>query len=317
MSEDFDIDAGVANIAESMGLSGGTDKEEIEATESTETPGNEGDGEPVEEAVEESPENEPIDEIKVKAAPSSWAKDKHETWNGIPDDAKEYIELREQQMLDGIQQYRDGFQYAQYIDQAISPYREVIQASGGDEATAIINLFEHHKAITEGSLEKRQQAFIDIGIATGLIPRENAQKVDPMVSQLQQEINAIKQKEQQRQAQHESRVRQETLLHVEQFSKDKPDFHELSDSIAEFIKIGHTLESAYEQAKWANPNTRSAEIERINAERTAKHQQEAIKAKKSSAINIKPSMSQGKPNSPVGTWDDTMQETLARLKQKA
>jgi hypothetical protein len=310
MSEEQDfIDGGVADIAESMGFESETEDKELDDIE----------GEEPEESDQDEPTDEPEPEeigpeTTAKPQPSSWAKDKAEVWEKLPGDAKEYVELREQQMLDGINQYRDGFQYAQYIDQAIAPYRGVIQANGGDEANAIINLFEHHKAITEGSLEQRQQAFIKIGVATGLIPQEGQAKPDPMVSQLQQEINSIKAKESQREAQYREQQERNTAAEVSEFAKDKPYFDDVADDIVRLLKTGDDLPTAYEKAIWINPIVRAKELDRLAIEKSGKAKAEVEKAKVAKSVNVKGTNARHVQSKPLGDWTDTMRQVIDGMK---
>jgi hypothetical protein len=304
MSEDndLDFDSMAAEMAEEMGIA--SDEPETDLDDGTEESETEAETEPAEntEEAEEETEQEAAEE---RNAPKSWAQEKHEIWKGLPDEAKDYIELREKQMLDGIEQYKSGHEYASWIDQAIRPYHSLIQEYGVNEAQAIINLFEHHKAITQGSLEQRQQAFIKIGQMTGLIPQEGQKQPDPMVSQLQQEINAIKAKESEREQQYKQQVTDMINREVAEFAAKSPYFNELEDDISKLISAGYDLQSAYEKAVWANPATRSKEMARLETEKKESTKKEVELAKKRTSANIKGSTSKGNSSAlPKGNMFD-------------
>jgi hypothetical protein len=295
MSEDndLDFDSMAAEMADDMGIASDTDDTnddldltvEGEATDEPEAEAEENtEGEEAEAEQEAQPE---------RNAPKSWAQDKHEVWKGLPDAAKDYIELREKQMLDGIEQYKTGHEYASWIDQAIRPYHDLIQQAGVNEAQAIMNLFEHHKAITQGSLEQRQQAFIKIGQMTGLIPQEGQKQPDPMVSQLQQEINAIKAKESEREQSYRQQVTDRINREVAEFAAKSPYFNELENDISQLISAGYDLQTAYEKAVWANPATRAKEMARLDADKKETAKKEAELARKRTSANIKGSTSMG------------------------
>ena len=308
----FDLDKGVADIADSLGF---TDSEDDDIDD--EGAEEESSKESIESVTEESTEETKTkEEALVKSAPASWAKEKHESWNAIPDDAKEYIELREKQMLDGIEQYKQGHQYGLYLNQAIDPYREDIKTSGVDEATAIANLFQHHRALTTGTIEQRQQALVRIGIASGVIPQEGQTAPDPRTIELQQRLSRVEQLEAQREREHQESLRWKIADEVNAFAGDPKNeyFADVSDDMLSLIKAGMDLKSAYEKAVWMNPVTRSKEIAKqmkIDNEKRVKEAETALKAK---SANIKTASTKNiKTSSKLGTWDDTMKETLQRL----
>ena len=312
---DFDMDAGVADIAESMGFStdgddyinddideGGEDELQEQETETTEE-------------VEET-ETDPT----TKQPPSSWSKEQHDNWQKIPKEAQEYVELREKQMLDGIEQYKQGHHQALEMQRVIEPFRGSLQKHGISETQAIQNLFTHHIALTEGTTEARQAAFVALGQNLGIIPNEGQPPIDQRTQELQQRLERIERQEQQRaqqaQAQSYSKIEQE----VNAFAADPKNeyFDEVADDVVTLLKTGIDLQSAYEKAVWANPITRAKELSKSVAEQTkalsAKSQQQAKAAKKATSSNVRPLNSSRQSNEPAQSWDDTMQETLAKIK---
>ncbi len=316
-NSDF-IDSGVDDIASSLGL-GSSDSEQ-------ETIDNEND-------VSTS-ENETIDadngEIKkeeeatttTKAPPASWAKDRHEAWAKIPPEAQEYIELREKQMLDGIEQYKQGYQYAHTLNQAIEPFRQDIAATGMDEASAIAGLLNHHRALTTGTVEQRQQALLEIGIASGIIPREGQTQADLERNAYEQQIRQYQAMEQQRQQHYIAQQQQQIAKTVESFAADPAHeyFDEVADEIAALLQLGHDLQSAYDKAVWANPVTRAKELakeqQKITSIKAEQQRKEAEAAKRAAAVNMRSANRQGRSSEPLGSWDDTMNETLQSIRNR-
>jgi hypothetical protein len=72
------------------------------------------------------------------------------------------------------------------------------------------------------------------------------------------------------------------------------------------------LQDAYEQAVWANPQTRTSLIAQQQQEAKAKATQTAQAAKQAASVNTRarPSMPISQP---IGTMDDTIRATLRRL----
>jgi len=303
---DFDLDSGVAEIAESMGF--GSQEEDIdEAIEETQLE---------EEPVVEEETLEP--EIEAKQAPASWAKEQRDNWAKMPKEAQEYVELREKQMLDGIEQYKQGYQQAIEMQRIIEPFRGSLQKHGVSETQAIQNLFGHHIALTEGSTESRQAAFVALGQNLGLIPQEGRAQADPMTQELQQRLERIERQEQQRlqhlQQQHYSKIEQE----VSDFANDAKNeyFEEVADDVIMLLKTGLNLQSAYDKAVWSNPATRAKELLKTTKAQTEKATQSAKIAKKAMSANVRPINSSKSSNEPAQSWDQTMAETLASLRSQ-
>jgi hypothetical protein len=227
MSEEFDIDAGVADIAESMGFDTNEDEENEEGIEGKETESEETD----EESESEEKSEEDTKEPEAKAAPASWAKEQHENWSKIPKEAQDYIETREKQMLDGIEQYKEGARYAQEVSRALDPFRNDLKELGIPEPQVIYNLMTHHQALTKGTLEQRQQAFLTIGMETGIIPKEGQTLPDKHTQELEQRLARIEQQERQIQERYEQEELQRITRTVDAFAADPKNkyFNELAD----------------------------------------------------------------------------------------
>jgi len=296
---DFDLDAGVADIADSMGLGGNDDENELDLDN--------------EQGQEQDQETEEVQEPEVVArkAPDSWSKEQHETWSKLPKEAQDYIELREKQMLDGIEQYKQGNQYADSVSKAFDPFRGIVEQLGLPDEQIVHNLLSHHAALTQGTLEQRQQALYQVGVATGIIQPDGQQMqappVNPIEQELKQRLERIEQMERKRELDKIESTIQEFASRPE-----NEYFDELANDIAKFIDIGDDLKTAYDKAVWANPTTRAKEMAKQTA---AANSGNIDKARKASSVNIKSSRTQNvtRPNQQLGSWDDTMKQRLDEI----
>jgi hypothetical protein len=327
MSEEFDINAGVAEIAESMGFNDDQNIDDTEENEGvskdTEKVGQDSSDAEKEESEsaqnaddKDESERKQEDEI-LKSAPASWAKDQHENWSKIPKEAQDYIETREKQMLDGIEQYKEGHRYAQEVDRALQPFREDIKSLGIPEPQVIYNLMTHHQALTKGSLEQRQEAFLRIGMESGIIPKEGQTLPDKHTQELEQRLSRIEQQEREIQSRYENEELQRITQTVDSFASDPKNqyFNELADDIAILLRTGLDLQTAYDKAVWANPATRAKELEKERASVIEKNKKEAEIAKKATSTNIKSSRSNGRKEAEkLGSWDDTMNDVIKSLR---
>jgi len=319
MSEEqsFDIDAGVDAIAADMGWestdSDGEDSNDLINEEEND------DGLQQEQKTETAEEvAEETQEVTAKAPPASWAKEQHERWAQIPPEAQDYIELREKQMLDGIEQYKQGHAYAQELQRVIEPYRDMLQQFGATEAQVLENSLGWNKILTNGSLEARQQAFISLGTDLGLIPQEGQAQIDPRTQELQQRLDRIERQEQQRAQETYQHNLSRVASEVEAFASnpDNEHFEDVADDVVAMLQADKRLDlqTAYDKAVWANPITRAKEqaklVESKTKELAEKKTAEAKAALKAKSVNIRPNNSNRQSSEPVGSWADTMEQVL-------
>ena len=313
MSEEFDIDAGVADIASDMGWEStdeSTDEQQFEDNGVTDE-------------LQQEQKTEAAEEIAppTRQAPASWAKEHREVWGQLPQQAQDYIELREKQMLDGIEQYKQGHAFSNEMQRAIEPFNDMLQQFGASPVQALQNSLEWNRALTSGGLEQRQQAFIKLGTDLGLIPQDGQPQVDQRTFELQQRLDRIERETQQRQQyeyqQNLSRVTNE----VETFASDPANEHfdAVADDVIMLLQTGLDLKDAYDKAVWANPVTRAKEIakatEAQNKQLEERKRAEAQAAKKAAGTNVKSArVNRQSEGVATGSWDDTMNEVMERIK---
>lgn len=321
------IDSGVADIASSLGF----EVEEPEkAPENGKEPADPKDldttppeSKPGGEKVEVQPDDKAATAPVVRQPPKSWAKDKHEVWSKMPVEAQDYYEQREKQFLDGIEMYKGDAGYGKTMRDAMAPYKAVIDAQGIDEPRAVQYLLNAHYRLTQGSTEQRKSAYEQLGRNLGLVAPAEGEEVNPAVKQLQDRLNGI---ESSLTAAQQASLQEATAAartEVDAFASDEkhPYFDEVADDIAILIRAGHKLSDAYDKAVWANPVTRQKELARIqteaDAKRKSKAQEDVEKARRATAANIKGSDTRKAPTEPLGSMDDTLNDTLKTIKGRA
>jgi hypothetical protein len=205
----------------------------------------------------------------------------------------------------------------------IEPFRAEIQSHGLTETQAINNLMNSHRVLTQGPLEARQQAFVELGMSIGLIPKEGQAQVDPQTQELQQRVMRMEQQEQQRNQQLYQQEHAKVMSDLDRFVADPEHayFEEVAEDMLPFIKPGMTMEelkTVYDKAVWANPVTRAKEQAKLISEQTnalaEKRNREAVAAQKARSTNVRRANSNRTTADPLGSWDDTMSEVLAKRK---
>lgn len=327
----FDIGSSMDKIADGLGLRGGSGSLPPAVAEGAESV-------PLDEAAASDTEDTDTVELDddtsstdpeaaspvTRPPPKSWTRDKHELWAKLPPDAQEYYEVRERQFLDGLEQYKGEASYGKAMKDVLSPYKPILAAQGIDEAQAVQYLMNAHYKLTQGTTEQRMAAYHKLGAdlrLTGEAPTQS--EVAPEIRQLQEKLSGIESSLTARQQAEATAARERAAKEVSDFASDKanPYFDEVADDIVAMIQTGHSLKDAYEKAVWANPVTRQKEIARIQTEAAAKLKvaasKEAEAAKRASSANVRGRETRRAPTEPKGTMDETMRETLEKIRNRA
>jgi hypothetical protein len=305
MSGELDINSLVDNVADSMKLDEVEEtpnepiESEIETDEVLENEEVVAEDTTVEEG-EISEETEP-ETVSVKEPPKSWAKEQHEVWKTLPPAAQDYIEHREKQMLDGIEEYKEYAHYGRELNNVISPYSPMFEQAGIDIKTGVQYLLNAQYLLQTGSPQQKemelrriaQQYGVNLGQKAQDGQQEIEQQLDPRLEQMQNTINQLQNAMRQTQQSALTEARVKTQSEVNAFATDgnHPYFDELADEIATQIKAGKGLQDAYDTAVFANPVTRAKEIARIQTENAAKLKEkkrlEAEAALKATRTNVR------------------------------
>lgn len=319
---DFDIEAASADLARDLF---GAEPDEQDDDDQIDRAAD--DAQNADKAPEVADKQEESQQTSAKAPPASWAKEKHEVWAKLTPDAQEYIETRENQMREGVKAVAKDAEYGKTLAQVIAPYKPLIQAQGLDDAKAVQFLLNAHHILTNAPPDQRTAYALRVMQSYGVDlaqPGENGaqsqqRQVDPVVRQLQHELNQIKgHLTQSQQAAVDARSRQ-VETEVSSFASDEahPHFNECADEIVAHINAGLSLQDAYDRAVWANPVTRAKEIARQTAEAEAKFKAKAKDqgqaARNTRKTNLNGRDTQRTPTAKTGTIDDVMRDAYENI----
>ena len=307
---------------------------------------------PEEEVAEESVEAEAETEVEAEetteedevyepysSAPTTWKKDAAEGWKDLPVHVRQEIHRREQNMLDGIKQYKESADFGNSLWKEFQPYEPLMRALNTNPQEAVKVMLNQEYVLRQGTPEQKGQLIADAiktyGIDPKLIRLDGGQRsevpadLQQHLTPLQQEVEALKRQLQQRdeQAQQASDAatraqRDEVAGEVEKFRTAlddtgklrNPYFDQVRDDMSALIANGRAngLQDAYDKATWANPEVRA---KLIAAQRKAEREAAAKKAadaKKAAAANVE---TQGTlpGKAPTGTMEDTIRATYRQL----
>jgi hypothetical protein len=229
---------------------------------------------------EEPPE--PAEPPVWERPPASWKKEYHEVWGKADPKLREYAYQREEQMRRGVEPLLTKAQFADAMQQAIEPYRETIRGLGIPEHEAVAALMKaDHTLRTTNDPAARYAYFQQLAQSYGVnlggfqnAPQTNTQQgVDPVVWQLQNELNNIRGEVMGWKQQQEMVENQTLLSEIEGFSQKAEHFEDARPVMIQLLQSGmaSTLDEAYEKAIRLD----SALFERVNSAKQAEAQAKA------------------------------------------
>lgn len=284
--------------------------------------------------VEETPKPEETStEVQSVGAPKTWSKEALQEWATLPPRAQQEILKREEDFLKGITMYKDKAEVGDRYDSVVAPFKTVLQAENIDPVQLFQSFASNHYLLSRGTEAQKlelaanmiQGYGIDFNKLIGFVGDRMIEPADPRVSALEQEIATLKQGQASRQQQEAAQVQQRLATEVDAFAADPahPYFNELVDDIAQLFEKGQAenLQEAYDKAVYLNPTTRQKEIDRLTAERSTsvspEEQARRDKIAKSTAADLSLDPKARNGTVPLGTIDDTLRETLARIEGRA
>ena len=232
--------------------------------------------------------------------PASWKKDYHEVWQKADPKMQEYAWQREEQMRAGVEPLLSKAQFADTMQEAIAPYLPTIQGMGLSPEKAVSALMQADYTLRTAPPQQKMQLFMQLAQSYGIqlptggqSPQQRPQaQVDPLVWQLQNELNNVRGEVMGWKQQQEMQQNQQLLSEINQFSMKADHFEEARPTMIQLLQSGmaETLDEAYEKAIRLNPDL----FEQINkaqqaevAARQAKEQNKAAKAARAAAVSVR------------------------------
>lgn len=269
-------------------------------------------------------------------APKTWRKGAADIFQTLPPIAQAEILKREQDIFQGIAQYKEHAQVGQVFNETLKPFIPLFQRYQLNPADATKRALTAHFNLTLSSpatkVELAKSLLSDYGISMemlGVPPSEGAPAgpslLDQEVQSLRQQLSEVRETTTMMQRRHAEQIHSQIRGDVEKFA-DSPEnlyFNELTGDMEQLIRSGaaSTLPEAYEKAIWLNPAVRAKEIARLSAQQSAaaatQGNAKAEAARRATAVNVRTqSHPTAAPGEKLGSMDETMEATLKKLKER-
>lgn len=252
-------------------------------------------------------QDEPPVSESLDAPPSSLPADARAVWDDTPETMKAAIVARERQAYEGVKaatakykQYEQQAMVAQDMSQALAPHAQLLQTMGGPKQ-GVSQLLQTASLLQYGTREQKAQATarlisgFDVDIDT-LADSLSGQAPTPAQQNMQggmtpQQIQQLV--EQQIAARDQQTMASQADNVINQFAADPKNkyYKDVRNEMANLLDVADrmgqqlSIQDAYEQACWANPSVRKAqliEMQRNNASAGAQQ----IQQRRSAASSI-------------------------------
>mgnify|MGYP001610609254 CR=1 FL=1 len=234
-------------------------------------------------------------EVQRPPRPSSWKKDYWDDWEKLDPRIAEYVNQREQEYAKGVSTYKQEWEQAKPLLEAIAPYIPDLQKVGVSPAQAISRLASTHKELINANPQQRLmlfsrlaqeyqvpiQALADPNIAQAYINQPQQQPQIPVAKQVQEALSEMFSKQS-----------------VKDFGEAKdtsgnpryPHFDTVRNAMAQLLETGlaNDLEDAYGKAIRLQDDLWKSEQETQRKAEEAERlrvKQQAVHTAKSNAIS--------------------------------
>jgi hypothetical protein len=244
------------------------------------------------ETTEEKPsfntlyDNDPV----WKRPPASWRREFHDIWQKADPKLQEYAWKREEEMRAGVENIFGKAQFADAMQQAIEPYMQTIQGLGITPDKAVAALMQADHMLRNSDQQTKMQYFtqlaasygINLGAAQPQQGQQGQRAVDPLVWQLQNELNKVRGEVMGWKQQQEMAENQTLLNEINSFSARAEYFEEVRPTMIQLLQSGvaQSLEEAYNKAIRLNDDLFEQVTKARQAEEAAKQAKEANRAAK-------------------------------------
>ena len=292
-----------------------------------------------EEQPEETAEEEKVEdqapELEAISAPKHWPKEEQEIFNAWDANVQHQVMDRYKAMEGDYTKKTQAL--AKYkkrnesLDEIYGPFRDDFQRAGMDEVAATRQLLAAHKYLREDPQQALKWLAQSYGVDLKAVNDDTAiedEYADPQMKAMQQQIAQLQGTitNQQQQAQNMQKQEVQAMIDNFQTAKDAdgnlkhPHFDVVQNQMSGLISSGvaKDIESAYEMAVYANPETRAKVLdEKVKKETKQEVKAEAVqKAKKQQRVNVKGSGTPSNSAVPSGmTLNETIKFSMKQLQK--
>jgi hypothetical protein len=215
---------------------------------------------------------QPKEEVKEEPTipmPSSFTGAVKSKWNELPADVRQDILNREQEFHKKLTGHDEDRDFGRQVQKIVTPYLAQIKAEGATAPQAIENLLNMAHVLRVGSPQQKSDLLLRTAETFGVDLRQAMQQMqqpqNPQLNALMQEVHNLKLEKQREEALRKQTEESSIQQTIEEFRSNPENIHfeTVKAHMASLLSSGlaKDLKDAYDQAVYANPQTRTALLE--------------------------------------------------------
>lgn len=225
--------------------------------------------------------------VESKKAPSSWKREAADAFSELPPHVQDEVLRREGDIHKGIEGYRAQAERAKAFDQAFAPYMQTIQKMGVTPEVAASALFKADNTLRYAPPAVKLQEIQNLAKYYGI---DLQAQIDPNTAELQSRLYQLEQEREQFKQEQQAQTSASLNSDITRFASEPghEHFDAVRDHMASLLQGGQAkdLQEAYDQAVYANPQTRATVLAQQLEKTRAEAQRKANDAKKAASVNV-------------------------------
>lgn len=198
----------------------------------------------------------------TRQAPSSWKKEAAAEFAKLPAHVQDEVLRREGDFHKGIEGFKSHADAGRAYQKAMEPYQETLKSLGVDGVTAVTELMKADHILRHAPESVKAQKILQLAAVYGI---DLQKEFSPDVARYEQELFQTREQLKNLQSQTEQSVNESLNSDIERF-KSAPGhehFETVRVHMASLLSggVAKDLEDAYQQAVFANPQTRASLLE--------------------------------------------------------
>lgn len=263
-------------------------------------------------------EEQPAEVKQPKLSPKAYKKeiaDKY--WPTLPEEFQDELLRREQAVEQGFEGYKNHAELGRNVETVMAPYMATVNKFGVSPDVAIKELFNSDHILRYGSQQEKlgmvHRLFKDYGINPqdyfGALQGQQ-QQVDPALQPVYQELQTLKQQQQDWLREQQQREQSSLTSEIERAKEGKPHFDAVRNDMANLLNGGMAkdLNEAYDMAIWARPDLRATLLQQERDEAQKSAQSAELKRKQQNASS---SVNGSSPINGANTEAQSLREVIA------
>lgn len=240
--------------------------------------------------------------------PSSWKKEMWDRWEKLDHETKEYIHQREQEALKGVSTYKQEWDNAKPLLDAMAQFQPLLQQHNIQPAQWIANLGNAHRMLALGTPEQKLQMFQrlarDYQIPLQGLAQDKPPEFIQYLNPIQEKINQLEGQLHSYTSQAQQNEQVTINREIDRIAQEKdaqgnllrPHFEEVRETMAGLLQSGLTddLPTAYDYAI-RHPKHKDIfdhqqqQLAQVEAARKAKEEQDRVLKAKAQTVSTKSS----------------------------